>query len=74
MAEDAKSADGIAEASGDAGRLLVDKEGGPGYVLALQGERRGAEELLVGRSNYLICRTGLHISIMLQNIAKSICF
>jgi hypothetical protein len=37
MAEDAKSADGIAEASDDAGRLLVDEQGGPATYWRCRG-------------------------------------
>jgi hypothetical protein len=38
-----------------------------GFVLALQRELRGEEELLIRRGDYLIRSTGLHILMMLQN-------
>ena len=36
------------------------------HSLTLEGEQRGQEELLVGRSRYLITSTGRHNSMMLQ--------
>ena len=66
MAEDAEGAQGIAETAGHiAGGLFIDEEGSEGFVLALQRELWGKEELLVGGSNSLIDRTGGHIEIML---------
>jgi hypothetical protein len=67
MAEDAKGTDGITKTAGDvAGRLLVHEEGTQGFVLALHGELRREEEVLVGWGAYLIHSTGLHIQMMLQ--------
>jgi len=67
MAEDPKSAAGIAEAAGDiGGGLSVDEEGTQGLVLTLHRELGREEERLVGRENYLIWSTSLHINMMLQ--------
>jgi len=67
IAEDAEGAWGVAEASGDVGGgLVIDEEGTEGFVLALQGELGGKEEVLVGRCGYLIRSAGLHIQMMLQ--------
>jgi hypothetical protein len=67
MAEDAEGAGGVAEAAGDvAGGLLIDEVSTEGFVLALQGELGGEEEVEVARCRYLIRSAGLHIWIMLQ--------
>ena len=67
VAEDAESAGGVAEATGDVGRgLLIDEVGTEGFVLALQGKLGRQEEALIARSRYLIRSAGLHISIVLQ--------
>lgn len=48
MAEDAEGAWGVTEAAGDvAGWLVIDEAGAEGFVLALQRELRGKEEILV---------------------------
>ena len=61
IAEDAEGAWGVAEAAGDvAGWLVIDEAGAEGFVLALQRELRGKEEILVGRSRYVICSAGVH--------------
>ena len=66
IAEDAEGAGGIAEAAGDFGRwFVIDEEGAEGFVLALQGELGGEEEILVARRRYLIRSAGLHITIVL---------
>lgn len=50
IAEDAEGAGGIAEAAGDVGgRLLLEEVSPEGFLLALHGELRGQEEVLVGR-------------------------
>jgi hypothetical protein len=68
MTENAKGARGIAETPGDlGGRLLVDKEGAEGFVLSLQRELRGEEEVLVGRGGYVTGSAGRHDSMVLQN-------
>jgi len=62
MAEDAEGAGGVTEATGDVGRgLLIDEEGAEGFVLALQRELGGKEEVVVPRGRYLIRSAGLHI-------------
>ena len=67
MAQDAKGAQRVAETAGDvAGGFFIDEEGAESFVLALQGELWGKEELLVRRYDYLIHSTGLHIQIMPQ--------
>jgi len=67
IAEDAEGAGGVAEAASDVGGwLVIDEEGTEGFVLALQGELGGKEEVLVGRCRYLIRSAGLHIQMMLQ--------
>jgi hypothetical protein len=67
IAEDAEEAGGVAKAASDVGRgLLIDEEGAEGFVLALQRELRGKEEVLVARCGYLIRSAGLHIQIVLQ--------
>jgi hypothetical protein len=67
IAEDAEGSRGVTEAAGDvAGWLLIDEEGTEGFVLTLQRELRGKEEVLIGRRRYLICSAGLHITIVLQ--------
>ena len=67
ITQDAESAFGVTEAAGDfGGRLLIDEVSAEGFVLALQGELRGKEEILVGRSGYLIRSAELHIQIVLQ--------
>jgi hypothetical protein len=64
MAEDAKGTEGITKTAGDvAGRLLVHEEGTQSFILALHGELRREEEILVGKGVYLIHSTGLHIHI-----------
>jgi len=66
MAEDAEEAWGVAEAAGDVCRgLLIDEVSTESFVLALQGELRGEEEVLVARRGYLIGSAGLHIPIVL---------
>jgi hypothetical protein len=68
MTENAKGARGIAETPGDlGGRLLVDKEGAEGFVLSLQRELRGEEEVLVGRGGYVTGSAGRHDPMVLQN-------
>jgi len=75
LAEDAEGAGGVAEPAGDvAGGLLIDEEGTEGFVLALQRELRGKEEVLVARCRYLIRSAGLYIQMVLQNITQSRCF
>jgi hypothetical protein len=67
IAENAEGARRVAETAGDLGRgLLIDEAGTEGFVLALQGELRGEEEVLVGGCSYLIRSAGLHIVMMLQ--------
>ena len=67
IAEDAEEAWGVAEAASDVGGgLLIDEEGAECFVLALQRELRGKEEVLVTRSGYLISSAGLHIQMMLH--------
>jgi len=54
------------EAAGDiGGGLLIDEVSTQGFVLALHGELRGQEEVLVARCRYLIRSAGLHTSIVL---------
>ena len=66
ITEDAKGARGIAEAAGDiGGGLLIDEVSTQGFVLALHGELRGEEEVLVAKCRYLIRSAGLHTSIVL---------
>jgi len=67
MAEDAEGARGVTEAAGYvAGGLLIDEVSTEGFVLALQGELGGEEEVVVAKCGYLIRSAGLHIWIMLQ--------
>ena len=67
MAEDAEGAGGVTETTGDfSRRLVIDEEGTERFVLALQGELGGEEEVLVARCSYLIRSAGLHIPIVLQ--------
>jgi len=50
MAEDAEGARGVAEAASDvAGGRVLDEESTEGFILALQGELRGEEEVLIAR-------------------------
>ena len=66
IAQDAEGAGGIAETAGDVGGgLLFNEVSTEGFILALQGELRGQEEVLVARRCYLIRSAGLHISIVL---------
>jgi hypothetical protein len=66
IAEHAEGAWRVPEAASDvAGGLVIDEEGTEGLVLALQGELRGEEEVLVSRRRYLIRSAGLHKQIML---------
>ena len=66
MADDAEGARGIAEAARDFGRwLLIDEVSTEGFILALQRELGGEEEVLVARCRYLIRSAGLHTSIVL---------
>jgi len=66
MAEDAEGGGGVAKTAGDvAGGLFIDEEGADRFVLALQGELWGEEELLVRRGDYLIHSTGWHNQIVL---------
>jgi len=68
MAEDAEGARGVTEAAGYvAGGLLIDEIGAEGFVLALQGELGGKEEVVVVGCRYLIRSAGLHNSMMLSN-------
>ena len=67
MTQDAEGAGRIAEAAGDVGRgLFLDEVSAEGLVLALHGELRGQEEVLVARCRYLIYGAGIHISMVLQ--------
>ena len=66
ITQDAEGAWGIAEAAGDVGGgLFLDEVSTEGFVLALHGELRGEEEVLVARRRYLIRSAGLHISMVL---------
>lgn len=66
ITQDAEGAWGIAEAAGDiGGGLLLDKVSTEGFVLALHGELRRQEEVLVARCRYLIRSAGLHITMVL---------
>jgi hypothetical protein len=66
MAEDAEGARRVTEATGDFSRgLFFDEVSTEGLILALHGELRGKEEVLVSWRRYLICSAGLHISIVL---------
>jgi peroxiredoxin len=66
MAEDAKSALGIAEtASHIDGGLLFDEEGAESFILALQWKLWRKEEMSARRSRYLIDSAGRHTTIML---------
>jgi hypothetical protein len=66
ITQDAEGAGGIAEAAGDVGGgLLFEEVRTEGFVLALHGELRGEEEVLVARCRYLIRSAGLHISMVL---------
>ena len=66
ITQDAEGAGGISEAAGDVGGgLVVDEVSTEGFILALQRELRGEEEVLVARCRYLIRSAGLHISIVL---------
>jgi hypothetical protein len=67
MAEDAEGARGVAETAGHvAGRFFIDEVSTEGFVLALQGELRGKEEVPVARCHYLIRSAGRHIQMMLS--------
>src|ERR1039458_1066934 len=67
MAEDPEGAWGIREAAGDVGGgLLLDEVSSEGLVLALHGELRREEEVLIARCRYLLCSAELHISMVLQ--------
>ena len=67
IAQDAEGAGGVAEAAGDVGgRLVLDEVSTEGFILALHGELRGQEEVLVAGRRYLIGSAVLHISIVLQ--------
>jgi hypothetical protein len=67
VTEDAKGARRITETAGDiGGGFLVDEESAQGFILTLEGEQRGEEELLVGRYCYLITSTERHKMMMLQ--------
>jgi hypothetical protein len=67
VTEDPKGARRIAKPAGDGGGgFLVDEESAEGLVLALEGELRGEEELLVGLCCYLITRTRRHNPIVPQ--------
>jgi len=67
VTQDTKGPRRIAKAAGDfGGGLLLDEESAEGLILALEGELRGEEKLLVGLCRYLIARTGRHKMIMLQ--------
>jgi hypothetical protein len=66
MAEDAEETGGVAEAAGAvAGGFLIDEVSAEGFVLALQGELRGKEEVPVARCHYFIYGTERHIQMML---------
>ena len=66
IAEDAEGTRRIAEAAGDVGGgFLLDEVSTKGFILALQGELRGQEEVLIARRRYLIRSAGLHIWIVL---------
>ena len=67
IAEDAEGARGVAETAGDiAGRLVIDEAGAEGFVLALQRELRGEEEILVRWSRSVSRSAGVHIQIVLR--------
>jgi hypothetical protein len=52
MTQEAERAGGVAEAAGDLGRgFLIDQVRTESFVLALQGELRGEEEVLAGIVN-----------------------
>ena len=71
ITHDAEGTGGIAEAAGDVGgRLLLDEVSTQGFVLALHGELRRQEEVLVARRRYLIRSAGLHIWIVLPKHAR----
>src|SRR5260370_40093480 len=66
ITQDAGGAGGIAEAAGGVGGgLLLDEVSTQGFVLALDGELRGEEEVLVAKCRYLIRSAGLHIAMVL---------
>ena len=66
ITQDAEGTRRVAEAAGDvAGGFHIDEVSAEGFVLALQGELRGQEEVLVARCRYLIRSAGLHILIMI---------
>jgi hypothetical protein len=66
ITQDAEGAGGIAEAAGDiGGGLVLEEVSTEGFILALHGELRGEEEVLVGGCRYLIRRAGLHVSMVL---------
>jgi hypothetical protein len=66
MAQDAEGAGGITEAAGDVGGgFVLEEVSTEGFVLALHGELRGKEEVLVARCRYLIYSAGLHTLIVL---------
>ena len=66
MTQDAEGTGGVAEAASDvAGGLLIDEVSAESFILALHGELRGEEEVLVARCRYLIRSAGVHISMVL---------
>jgi len=72
MAEDTKSALGVAETASDLDRgLLFDEEGAEGFVLALQGKCGRKEEMPICRSRYLIGSAGMHNQMMLPKHSKN---
>jgi hypothetical protein len=76
MAEDSKSALGVAEtASYIDGGLVFDEEGAEGFILALQGKFGRKEEMAVWGSRYPIDSAGRHISMMLHKTlaGQSVC-
>ena len=66
ITQDAEGTRRVTEATGDVGRgLLLDEVSTEGFILALHGELRGEEEVLVAGCRYLIRSAGFHISIVL---------
>ncbi len=66
VTQDAEGAGRIAEAAGDVGGgLVLDEVSTEGFILALHGELRGQEEVLVAWRRYLFRSAGLHIWIVL---------
>ena len=67
ITQNAEGAGRIAEAAGDVGgRLVLDEVSTQGFVLALHGELRRQEEVLVAWRRYVIDSAGLHIWIVLS--------